>query len=88
MGYNGQYHQLWTQMDCNVLRRIIIRGCNALGIHVIGATALTVVLAMEVQKHCAFLTVIYEVIFDSQKPVEYTFSRYGFNKDQKIYLHF
>ena len=75
-------------MDCNVLRRIIIRGCNALGIHVIGATALTVVLAMEVQKQCVFLTVIYEVIFDSQKPVEYTFSLYGFNTDQKIYLHF
>ena len=75
-------------MDCNVLRRIIIRGCNALGILVIGATALTVVLAMGVQKHCAFLTVIYEVIFDIQQPFESTFSLYGLNTDQIIYLHF
>ena len=75
-------------MDNNVLRRIIIRGCNALGIHVIGATALTVVLALGVQKQCAFLTVINEVIFDSQQPFESTSSLYRFNTDQKNYLHF
>ena len=75
-------------MDCNVLRRIIIRGCNALGIHVICVTALTVVLAIRVQKQRALLKVTYEVIFDGQQPFESSFSLYVFNTDQNLYLHF
>ena len=75
-------------MDYNVLRRIIILGCSALGIRVISASALTAVLVLGVQKQCAVLKVIYEIIFDSQKPFQNTFNWYETNTEQTAYLHF